>query len=48
MQGQIFMTKSVGCILIIWTIKSVVAAQIDAIENWNSNIELLLDLYYYQ
>jgi len=29
-QGQIFMTKSVGCILVVWTTKSMVAIQIEA------------------
>jgi len=47
-QGQIFMTKSVGCILIVWTTKSMVAIQIEANDDWKNNIDILLDFYHTQ
>lgn len=43
--SQIFMTKSVGCILVVWTTKSMVAIQIEANDDWKNNIDILLDFY---
>jgi len=47
-QGQIFMTKSVGCILVVWTTKSMVAIQIETNDDWKNNIDILLDFYHKQ
>lgn len=44
-QGKIFMTQSIGYILVVWTTKSLIAAQIEINENWKFNIDLLLDFY---
>ncbi|KAE9537273.1 hypothetical protein AGLY_006296 [Aphis glycines] len=46
--SQIFMTKFVGCILVVWTTKSMVAIQIDANDDWKNNIDILLDFYHKQ
>lgn len=45
-QGQIYLTKSEGCILIIWTIKSIVAVEIEKNINWATNIDSLIDFYF--
>jgi len=45
MQGEIFMAKSVGCILIVWTTKSMVDIQIEANDDWKNNIDILLDFF---
>lgn len=42
------MTKSVGCILVVWTTKSMVAIQIEANDDWKNNIDILLDFYHKQ
>ncbi|KAE9536697.1 hypothetical protein AGLY_007099 [Aphis glycines] len=46
--SQIFMTKFVGCILVVWTTKSMVAIQIEANDDWKNNIDILLDFYHKQ
>lgn len=45
-QGQICLTESEGCILIIWTTKSIVAIEIEKNVNWATNIDYLIDFYF--
>jgi len=47
-QGQINLTKSEGCILIIWTTKSIVAMEIEKNVNWVTNIDSLIDFFIFQ
>lgn len=45
-QGQLYMTKSSSAILIIWTLKSLVAFKINKDPNWSLNINALLYFYH--